>query len=157
MSNTSNTSNTSRGRKESIVVAWLVRLFPREFRQRYGDGMRDLLHDQLTDARRRSGTPGVIKVWLSTLFGVPTAAIRAHRDALFPRTALRRERARCRDLLRHVAPARRGRGARDVHPGEKAGAARSNVGAAVGLTAAPGIEPVATHLAFARATLEVCR
>src|SRR5262249_12052085 len=80
----SDTSNTSRAPKESVVVAWLVRLFPREVPERHGDDMRDLLHDQLCDARRRSGTFGVITVWLSTLVGVPAAAVRAHRDRLFP-------------------------------------------------------------------------
>ncbi len=67
-----------------VVLAWLVRLFPREFRERYAADMRDLLRDQLDAARGRSGLLGVIRVWISTLFGLPGAAFRAHRDALFP-------------------------------------------------------------------------
>jgi predicted permease len=74
-------------RTGSFVFALLVRLFPREFRERYAADMRDLFRDQLDAARRRAGIRGAVRVWASTLAGLPTAALRAHRDALFPQLA----------------------------------------------------------------------
>ena len=71
----------------SFLFTWLVRLFPREFRNRYAADMRDVLRDQIDAARRRSGVLGVLRIWVSTLAGLPTAAFRAHRDALFPQLA----------------------------------------------------------------------
>jgi putative ABC transport system permease protein len=69
--------------RESLI-ALLIRLFPRDFRERYAADMRDLLRDQLDAARRGPAAFGAARVWMSTLAGLPGAAFRAHRDALFP-------------------------------------------------------------------------
>lgn len=70
--------------RRSRAIGWLVALFPREFRESFGDDMRDVLRDQLDAARGRWGVLGVARVWTLTLVALPLAALRAHRDALRP-------------------------------------------------------------------------
>ena len=71
------------------VISWVIAIFPREFRQRYGDDMRDLLVDQLNDARRRRGMLGVGWTLLASTVGLLRAAIAEHRAALTPQSARR--------------------------------------------------------------------
>ena len=44
----------------SVVYALIIALFPREFRRRYGDDMRDLLVDQLRAVRQRRSQPHML-------------------------------------------------------------------------------------------------
>ena len=78
------TSRAPGDERRSRAIGWLVALFPREFRESFGDDMRDVLRDQLDAARGRWGVLGVARVWTLTLVALPLAALRAHRDALRP-------------------------------------------------------------------------
>jgi predicted permease len=49
------------------VYALVVRLYPRDFRNRFGDDMRELFRDQWKAARRRAGWTGVARLWLATV------------------------------------------------------------------------------------------
>ena len=56
------------------LFAWLLLLFPRAFREVYGDDMRDVFADQLRNARTRAGTIAVVRLWIRT---VPLNTLRA--------------------------------------------------------------------------------
>ena len=49
------------------IYAFAMRLYPRAFRHRFGDDMRELFRDQWKAARRRAGWGGVARLWLATL------------------------------------------------------------------------------------------
>jgi predicted permease len=61
------------------VFAALVRLFPRAFRDTFGDDMRDLFRDQHRAARAR-GRSGVIRLWIGTIPSLLHAAALERRD-----------------------------------------------------------------------------
>ena len=46
------------------LFALLLALFPRAFREVYGDDMRDVFADQLLDSRTRKGVIGATRLWL---------------------------------------------------------------------------------------------
>lgn len=49
------------------AFAALIRLFPSDFREQFGQDMRELFSDQLGAARRDAGTLGVVRLWLRTI------------------------------------------------------------------------------------------
>src|SRR5687767_3558418 len=57
----------------------LLALFPRAFREVYGDDMRDVFVDHVRDARSRAGLRGVIRLWLRTIPRMTGAAWAEHR------------------------------------------------------------------------------
>ncbi|HKG91321.1 MAG TPA: ABC transporter permease [Gemmatimonadaceae bacterium] len=62
-------------------------LFPREFRARFGEDMRELFRDQSQAARSRGGAAGVVTLWLHTIPSLTRAALLERRDALRKRFA----------------------------------------------------------------------
>ena len=52
----------------------LLALFPRAFREVYGDDMRGVFIDQLRDTRNRAGLIGVVRLWLRTIVRMIAAA-----------------------------------------------------------------------------------
>ena len=58
--------------------AGLLRLYPRAFRDRYGDEMVLLLGDQLRDARAVAGIGGVVATWVRTLVDLASSAVGEH-------------------------------------------------------------------------------
>ena len=73
--------------------------FPRDFRERFGDDMRDLFHDQIRGARERGGRAGVTRFWLTMIPSLIHAAVLERRDAV--RAA---SRARTPDDLPYTTP-----------------------------------------------------
>ncbi|MFL5581905.1 MAG: ADOP family duplicated permease [Gemmatimonadaceae bacterium] len=63
------------------VFGRLIRLFPRDFHERFGGEMAELFRDQLRGARAQGGAPAVAKLWLRTLPAFAAAALHEHRDA----------------------------------------------------------------------------
>ena len=68
---------------------WIIALFPREFRQRYADDMRDVLSDQLRAARENRGVLRMYWASLAIAVGLMRAAIAEHRSQVVPETARR--------------------------------------------------------------------
>ncbi len=62
------------------LFALILALFPRAFREVYGDDMRDVFVDQLRAARGRAGIAGVIGLWLRTIPRMTRAAWDEHRS-----------------------------------------------------------------------------
>jgi putative ABC transport system permease protein len=60
----------------------LLALFPRAFRVRFGQDMRDLFRDQLGAARARGGAPAVAQLWMQTVPSLCRAALLERWDAL---------------------------------------------------------------------------
>ena len=56
----------------------LVRLYPAEFRTRFGDEMVQFFSDQLRDARTRGATAGIARTWLRTLGDLAVTAPSEH-------------------------------------------------------------------------------
>ena len=71
------------------LFALLLFLFPRAFREVYGDDMRDVFVDQWQDTRRSAGARGVLRLWLRTIVRMIAAAWAEHRTA---RRASQRDR-----------------------------------------------------------------
>ncbi|HEV7992749.1 MAG TPA: ABC transporter permease [Gemmatimonadaceae bacterium] len=72
---------TTRGAAPSMserVYALAVRLYPRGFRDRFGDDMRELFRDQWKAARRRAGWSGVARLWLTTVPALILGAFAEH-------------------------------------------------------------------------------
>src|SRR5207237_4070586 len=63
----------------------LLALFPRDFRDRFGDDMRDLFHDQMRGARARAGKRGVARLWLRVLPSIVRAALLERGDSIHER------------------------------------------------------------------------
>jgi predicted permease len=60
----------------------LLALFPRDFRERFGDDMAELFRDQRRAARARGGTPALLALWSRTMSGVVRAAALEHHALL---------------------------------------------------------------------------
>ena len=60
------------------LYASLLRLYPRGFRDRYGDEMVLLLGDQIRDARAGAGIGGVAITWIRTLVDLVSSAVGEH-------------------------------------------------------------------------------
>jgi predicted permease len=69
------------------IYTFLMRLYPRGFRDRFGDDMRELFRDQWKAARRRAGWRGVARLWLSTFPAIVGGASAEHLTAVSPRSA----------------------------------------------------------------------
>jgi predicted permease len=83
----------------SVLFELLLRLYPRELRDRYADDMRELFRDQRRAAR---GPRARLRLLLRTLTAVPAAALLAHRDTLRDRTYPTQhptDRARNRNMI----------------------------------------------------------
>jgi predicted permease len=63
------------------VFTALTYVFPSEFRERFGDDMRDLFRDQVRGARERGGTAGVARFWATMIPSLVHAAMLERRDA----------------------------------------------------------------------------
>jgi predicted permease len=57
------------------VYSSLMRLYPREFRERYGEDMLDYFRDRLADQRARGN---VVRFWSRVVFDLGTTAVREH-------------------------------------------------------------------------------
>ena len=66
------------------AFAALIRLFPSDFRDQFGQDMCELFSDQLRAARQRAGIVGVLRVWLRTIPSLVRAAAMEHRHQPFP-------------------------------------------------------------------------
>jgi predicted permease len=66
------------------VFAVLIRLFPRDFRDQFGQDMRELFSDQLRAARSRAHPFGVTRLWLRTVPSLLHAAAMERRHHPFP-------------------------------------------------------------------------
>lgn len=53
----------------------LLHVFPSEFRQAYGDVMTCVFEESIGDAYAKSGSAGVLKLWLHTITDLTTAAV----------------------------------------------------------------------------------
>jgi predicted permease len=83
------------GQRRSVFAserafALLVRLFPRAFRDRFGDDMRELFRDQIRGAHGHAGLAGVVSLWMRTIPSLAHAALLEQRDAV--RDAAQRQR-----------------------------------------------------------------
>src|SRR5689334_13548451 len=65
------------------AFAALIRVFPRDFRDQFGQDMCELFTDQLRSARR-AGTLAVLRLWLRTVPSLVHAAAMEHRHQPFP-------------------------------------------------------------------------
>jgi hypothetical protein len=63
------------------MFALLITFFPRAFRERFGDDMRDLFRDQVRAARTHSGVLGIGHLWLRTIPSLLHAVALERRDA----------------------------------------------------------------------------
>jgi len=61
------------------MIRLLIALFPKHFRQAYGDDMRDVFTDQLRAARTSGRWAAVAALWLRTIVRMSAAAFREHR------------------------------------------------------------------------------
>lgn len=67
----------------------LLALFPRPFREVYGDDMRGVFVDQLRETRRRAGLIGVVRLWLRTIVRMIAAAWSERRSRALARDSRR--------------------------------------------------------------------
>ena len=72
---------TTRPDRSERLFGALLALFPRDFRDRFGDDMAELFRDQLRAARQRGGRRGVAELWLRTAPALARAAALERRDA----------------------------------------------------------------------------
>lgn len=79
----------SRRASSNKLVSLLIALFPREFRQRYAEDMRDLFDDQLRAARASRGNIGALRAAMAASIGLVRAAFAEHRAALTPQSTRR--------------------------------------------------------------------
>ena len=63
------------------MFALLITFFPRAFRERFGDDMRDLFRDQVRAARTHGGVLGIGHLWLRTIPSLLHAVALERRDA----------------------------------------------------------------------------
>ncbi|MEZ5316818.1 MAG: ADOP family duplicated permease [Vicinamibacterales bacterium] len=61
------------------AFAWLLRLFPREFREAFGADMAAVFVDHRRAVRARAGLPGVVWLWIRTVPKIAAAAWRERR------------------------------------------------------------------------------
>jgi predicted permease len=66
------------------AFAALIKLFPSDFREQFGQDMCELFSDQLRAARQRAGTLGVFRLWVRTIPSLAHAAAMEHRHQPFP-------------------------------------------------------------------------
>ena len=73
------------------AFACLIGLFPSEFRDRFGDEMASVFHDQWCDALERAGWRGTTALWLRTIPAIVHAAAAERHEARIavPRTSRR--------------------------------------------------------------------
>ena len=64
------------------LFAMLLRLFPRVFRDRFGQDMRELFRDQVRSARSRGGRREVARLWGRTIPSLLRASLIEHAEAL---------------------------------------------------------------------------
>ena len=77
-----------RSRVSERVYAALMHLYPRDFREQYGDEMLDLFRDRWNDEHSRSRMRGTLRMWSRTLVDVSTTALHEHIAARRARRAL---------------------------------------------------------------------
>src|SRR4051812_27316648 len=63
------------------AYAFTTRLYPRQFRDRFGDDMRELFRDEWKAAQRRAGWRGIARLWLSTVPAIVVGASAEHLTA----------------------------------------------------------------------------
>lgn len=71
------------------VYRWLLRLFPRAFRERFGQDVAEVFGDRL-DAARREGRVAVVSLWVRTVADVLTQAVAERRADRGVLSAVRR-------------------------------------------------------------------
>ncbi|MEX2179564.1 MAG: ABC transporter permease [Gemmatimonadaceae bacterium] len=81
------------------VYRALLRAYPRDFRDEFGDAMLEFHRDRLADARRAGSWPAVARIWARVIADLATNALPARVDALVRRA---RKRSDERDALRHT-------------------------------------------------------
>ncbi len=61
--------------RSSRLFRWTLALYPREFRERFGDEMELLLEEMMADAWREHGLLGALRIWISSIWELVTVAI----------------------------------------------------------------------------------
>jgi len=56
------------------LYRYLLRLYPKSFRERFGDEMVELLRDKLRDARWQRGRGGAVLLWCRSFSGLVVSA-----------------------------------------------------------------------------------
>ena len=69
-------------RRKDRAFGFLLRMFPSEFRDDFGDDMRTTFREDRSDARRGGGRGGPVRFWIRTVLGMLRSAPREHLDAL---------------------------------------------------------------------------
>ncbi|MFN2564861.1 MAG: ABC transporter permease, partial [Gemmatimonadaceae bacterium] len=82
------------------VYRALLRVYPRDFRDEFGDAMLDFHRDRLSHARREGASLGVARVWTRVITDLARNAVPARVDSLRRRI---RKHADERDALRQTA------------------------------------------------------
>jgi len=57
-----------------VAYRYLIRLYPRDFRQEFSAAMRSVFEDELRDSLRQSGYSGIARVWREAILEVFTVA-----------------------------------------------------------------------------------
>jgi predicted permease len=60
------------------IYAALMRVYPRAFRDQYGDEMLDYFRDRRRDERERAGSGGVARLWSRAVFDLASTALHEH-------------------------------------------------------------------------------
>jgi hypothetical protein len=60
------------------LYAGFLTLYPRDFRDEYGNSMRQLFADQCRSAARANGTRGLVSLWLRTILDLASSLLREH-------------------------------------------------------------------------------
>jgi putative ABC transport system permease protein len=81
-----------RGRRGRRLFGLLLQAYPRPFRRRYGDEMREVFAERRRDELRRAGRRGVLRLWARTVVDVATSAAAARLADLAARRGARRAR-----------------------------------------------------------------
>jgi hypothetical protein len=82
------------------VYRALLRVYPRDFRDEFGDAMLDFHRDRLSHARREGASLGVARVWTRVITDLARNAVPARVDSLRRRI---RKHTDERDALRQTA------------------------------------------------------
>ncbi len=82
----------------------LLRVYPRDFRDKFGDAMLEFHRDRLADARRAGGWWAVARVWARVAADLSTNALPAHADALVHHLRKRADERNARRLTPSLTP-----------------------------------------------------
>ncbi len=61
--------------RNNRLFRWTLALYPREFRERFGDEMELVVEEMMTDAWREHGLLGALRIWISSIWELVTVVI----------------------------------------------------------------------------------